>query len=151
MTLALVPIAPATPARVGIDEQTHQVREASRVRQQQPLIASLASHVRHRWHEAREARQEVEVRMTDNLRRRRGEYDADKLAAIREQGGSDIFLGITSVKCRAASAWLRETLMGTGVDRPWQIDATPLPDVPATCAAGQICCSRRACRTRSKL
>ncbi len=136
MTLALVPIAPATPARVGLDEQTHQVREASRVRQQQPLIASLASHVRHRWHEAREARQEVEVRMTDNLRRRRGEYDADKLAAIREQGGSDIFLGITSVKCRAASAWLRETLMGTGVDRPWQIDATPLPDVPEDVIAG---------------
>lgn len=107
-----------------------ETRDANAKKQVEPVIQSLGSHVRKRWQEAKDARTEIEVRMVDNLRRRRGEYDADKLAEIREFGGSDIFLGITSVKCRAASSWLRETLMGTGVDRPWQLDHTPIPDLP---------------------
>jgi hypothetical protein len=125
----LYSVGPPAP-EPDLDELQHQVREANTRRQLQPIIASLAGHVRHRWAEAKDARQTVEVRMTDNLRRRRGEYDAAKLAAIRDQGGSEIFLGITSVKCRAAAAWLRETLMGTGVDRPWQLEHTPVPDLP---------------------
>ena len=39
-------------------------------------------------------------------------------------------MGIVSTKCRTATAWLRDTLLGTGSDRPWSISATPVPDVP---------------------
>jgi len=39
-------------------------------------------------------------------------------------------MGIVSTKCRTATAWLRDTLLGTGSDRPWSISATPIPDVP---------------------
>lgn len=131
--MGLVPVSSIEsedPPVTDVSDFEHQVSERNTVRQARPLITSLASHVRKRWAEARDAKQDVEQRMAESLRRRRGEYDEQKLAAIREQGGSDIFLGLTSVKCRAASAWLRETLMGTGVDRPWQLDHTPIPEPP---------------------
>jgi hypothetical protein len=105
-------------------------REANAKIQREPVIQSLAAHVRKRWESAKEARNEVDLRMADNLRRRRGVYSEEKLREIREFGGSEIFLGITSVKCRAAAAWLRETLMGVGTDRPWQLEHTPIPELP---------------------
>ena len=122
-SVALIPVKTAA-------QLEQDVKAAAFKKQQRPIIQSLAAHVRKRWEAAKDARVEVERRMTDNLLRRRGEYDAQKLAEITAHGGSDIFLGITSVKCRAAAAWLRETLMGTGTDRPWQLDHTPIPDLP---------------------
>jgi hypothetical protein len=107
-----------------------ETSNANRRKQSTRVIQSLAAHVRKRWEIAKDGRADVELRMTDNIRRRRGEYDADKLREIREQGGSEIFLGVTSTKCRAAAAWLRETLMGTGLDRPWQLEPTPEPELP---------------------
>lgn len=127
--VAMFPVATLEEAET-LEQKTQRVRDANTEKQGRPLISSLAGHVRQRWAEARDAKLGVEERMGDNLRRRRGEYDAHKLAEIREQGGSDIFLGVTSVKCRAAAAWLRETLMGTGVDRPWQLEHTPQPELP---------------------
>jgi hypothetical protein len=57
------------------------------------------------------------------------------MAEIREQGGSEIFMGIVSTKCRTATAWLRDTLLGTGADKPWSLNATPVPEVPPEVAA----------------
>ena len=107
-----------------------EARAASDKSQAKPIIQSLAAHVRERWEEAKDAKRDVEERMVDNLTRRRGQYDSQKLAQIRSFGGSEIFMGITSVKCRAACAWLRDTLMGTGLDRPWQLEHTPEPELP---------------------
>lgn len=121
--IALMPVK-------SLAQLEQETRTTNTKKQMQPVIASLASHVRKRWEAAKDARTDVEVRMTESLMRRRGEYDTRKLAEIREHEGSDIFLGVTSVKCRAASAWLRETLLGTGVDRPWELDPTPIPEVP---------------------
>ena len=64
------------------------------------------------------------------------EYDPEKLAEIRAQGGSEIFMGIVSTKCRTATAWLRDTLLGTGADKPWGIDPTPIPEVPPSVVEG---------------
>ena len=68
--------------------------------------------------------------MLQCLRQRNGEYDPEKLQEIREQGGSDIYINLTSVKCRAATSWLRDTLLGSGSDKPWAIAGTPNPDMP---------------------
>ncbi|MFZ1539684.1 MAG: hypothetical protein WAT23_20165 [Chromatiaceae bacterium] len=122
-SLALVPFKTAT-------QLEDEAREQSQKAQAKPLIQSLAAHVLERWEEAKDAKREVEDRMVGNLTRRRGQYDSRKLAEIRSFGGSEIFLGITSVKCRGACAWLRDTLMGTGLDRPWQLDHTPEPELP---------------------
>ena len=129
VSLALVPFKTAS-------QLEEEAREASQKSQAKPIIQSLASHVRERWEEAKDAKRDVEERMVDNLTRRRGQYDSQKLAQIRAFGGSEIFMGITSVKCRAACAWLRDTLMGTGLDRPWQLEHTPEPELPPEVTMG---------------
>lgn len=59
-----------------------------------------------------------------------GDYDPDKLAEINKQGGSKIYVQLTSVKCRGATSWLRDTLLGSGSDKPWTLAATPEPELP---------------------
>lgn len=116
----------AQPLRVVMDEQRRQ----SQVTQAAPMVNSLAQHIRTKWAHAREAKQAlIEERMLASLRARRGEYDPDKLAAIREMGGSEIYAMLTSVKCRAAGSWIKDVLGGQGPDRPWAIKPTPVPDL----------------------
>ena len=117
------------PVKNLTDLLAEEKREAES-RQQTPLMQSLAGHVRKCWDAARTAKmQTVEQRLLKNLRQRRGEYDPDMLADIQAQGGSEIFMMITSNKCRAASSWLRDTLMGAKDEKPWGIDPTPIPDI----------------------
>ncbi len=104
---------------------------AASLRQHTPLIQSMASHVRKCWDAAYRAKmQTVDQRLLRNLRQRRGEYEPEMMADIKAQGGSEIFMMLTSSKCRAASAWLRDTLLGAKDEKPWSIRPTPLPDLP---------------------
>jgi hypothetical protein len=107
-------------------------REAERVSAEenaQPLILGLAGHVRSRWDEAKDAKRELEERMLECQRQRKGEYDPQKLAEIRMQGGSEVYIQMTSVKCRAATSWLRDTLLGHGAEKPWTLQPSPEPEV----------------------
>ena len=107
-----------------------RTNEAS-LRQHTPLMQSLAAYVRKCWDAAYRAKmQVVDQRLLANLRQRRGEYEPAMKADISQQGGSEIFMMITSNKCRAASAWLRDTLMGAKDEKPWTIMPTPIPDLP---------------------
>lgn len=121
--LALMPVARASDLEA-------EAKRKSDEQNAQPVILGLSSHVTKRWQSARLAKRELEERMLQCLRQRNGEYDPEKLAEISQQGGSDIFVQLTSVKCRAATSWLRDTLLGTGVDRPWNLESTPVPDLP---------------------
>ena len=103
-------------------------REALAERQNQPLMLGLAAHLRECWDAAKMAKRPIEHRMLKAMRQRNGEYDSDKLAQIRGQGGSEIFMGITEVKCRAAESWLRDILLDQG-EPPWDIVPTPVPDL----------------------
>ena len=105
-------------------------------KQAEPLLTGLASHVRTRWDVARDAKHPHEERMLRSLRMRNGEYDPDKLQEIRKQGGSEVFVHLTSTKCRAASGWLRESLLGSGEDKPWELRPTPNPDLPPEVVQG---------------
>lgn len=98
--------------------------------QNQPVLIGLAAHLMAKWNAARNARTSVEDRMRKSLRQRRGEYEADKLAAIKEMGGSEIYMMLTPVKCRAAASWLRDAITGQGSEKPWTISETPEPDLP---------------------
>lgn len=98
--------------------------------QQTATIQGLAAHARKRWETARDSRHDLEERMLECLRQRNGDYDPDLLSDIKNQGGSEIFVRTTSVKCRAATSWLRDTLLGKGTDKPWSIDPTPEPQLP---------------------
>jgi len=116
------------------DLRTEEVREAQqledeRTRQSKMLESSLGSHIRRCWEEAKTAKQEAEYRLLDCLRRRKGEYDPGKLAAIRAEGGSGIFMMLTTTKCRAASSWIRDILM-PATEKPWGLSPTPIAEVP---------------------
>jgi hypothetical protein len=123
------PMMALMPAKSVADMEA-EAKSRSDELQNQEYIQGLAAHARTRWEEARDAKQDLEERMLECVRQRNGEYDPDVRAEIEEQGGSDIFVQLTSVKCRAATSWLRDTLLGTGNDKPWAIEATPQPELP---------------------
>jgi hypothetical protein len=121
---ALIPVARASDLEAA-------AQRAAAAKQNTPMIQGLAAHVRRRWEVMRDhKRLEIEPRLTKCLRARSMQYDPEKLAEIRAHGGSEIFMGIVSTKCRTATAWLRDTLLGTGADKPWSLAPTPIPEVP---------------------
>ena len=97
-------------------------------RQNQPMILGIAAHLRQCWDVAQQVKKPIEQIMLRAMRQRNGEYEADKLQAIQSQGGSEIYMMITEVKCRAAESWLRDILLDTGTP-PWDIQPTPIPDL----------------------
>jgi hypothetical protein len=123
MAMALIPVSSASDLEA-------QQRARAQETQNSPAIQGLAGHVRKRWNTAKDSRRDLEERMLKCLRQRRGDYDPDKLAEINKQGGSKIYVQLTSVKCRGATSWLRDTLLGSGSDKPWTLGATPEPDLP---------------------
>lgn len=110
-------------------EEEMRVESMKAAYQGNPVTDSLAAHVRSMWEVSKFNRMDLNNRLQDCQRRRAGEYDEGKLQAIKAQGGSEIYMQITSAKCRAAKAWLSDLFQPSG-DRPWQIDPTPLPDLP---------------------
>jgi hypothetical protein len=137
------------------EELTRREKEATKKaleeRQNEPLILGLASHLRKCWDAARQAKKPIENIMLRGLRQRNGEYEADKLNQIKQQGGSDIYMMITEVKCRAAESWLRDILLETGTP-PWDLQSTPIPELEprSTSRDRKIICCRRCndCRKR---
>jgi hypothetical protein len=106
-------------------------RAAAQQANSQPVVQALNGYIRKQWMSSMMAKQMTsEIKMLKSVRARRGEYDPDKLAQLREQGSSTIYMMITSNKCRAASSWLRDTLVTASEDKPWTIEPTALPDLP---------------------
>jgi hypothetical protein len=61
--------------------------------------------------------------------RAQSKYPPNKLQEIRDFGGSEVFLGLTGVKIRAADAWIKEILT-TDREQIWRIESTPVVDIP---------------------
>jgi hypothetical protein len=92
-------------------------------------VTALGMHVEKFWQSAYTAKQTIERKMLRALRQRMGVYEPEDLALIRSMGGSEIYMMLTSAKCRGAESWLREILLPE-TDRPWGLDPTPMPDLP---------------------
>jgi hypothetical protein len=121
---ALIPVARASDLEAQVQRENDE-------KQNSAMVQGLASHTRKRWDIMRDHfRDNLEDRLTSCVRARNMQYEPSKLAEIKEQGGSEIFMGIVSTKCRTATAWLRDTLLGQGADKPWSLTATPIPEVP---------------------
>lgn len=93
------------------------------------LVDRLSSHMEVCWQSAKDAKQRIESEMLQDLRQREGVYEPSKLAAIRTQGGSEIYMMLTNSKCRAVEGWLRDVLVQPGT-RPFAVDPTPVPKLP---------------------
>lgn len=111
-----------------LQQQEDAAAKAMQERQNQPMVLGLAAHLRECWDAAKIAKKPIEDKMLSALRQRNGEYEADKLQQIKAQGGSEIYMMITEVKCRAAESWLRDILLDQGTP-PWDIVSTPIPDL----------------------
>jgi len=105
-----------------------KIRSDMEERQNSELILGLAAHVKACWNPARIAKKPIENIMLRALRQRNGEYEADKLSQIKAQGGSEVYMMLTEVKCRGAESWLRDILLDTG-SPPWDLSPTPIPDL----------------------
>jgi len=108
-----------------------QAEKEAMERQRRPVITSLAGYFRSLFEAAKEAKQQIEESLIDALRRRNGIYPPDKLAQIRAQGGSEVFMMLTDEKCSAVTSWLSDFLFPAG-DKPWGIKPTPVPELNDT-------------------
>lgn len=95
-----------------------------------PVMQSLAQHIRRHWSLAKDAKQHIEKDMLSAVRSRRGEYDPDTLTRIRQQGGSEIYMMLFATKARQAKALLTDVVVGSGTEKPWTIQPTPDPELP---------------------
>lgn len=120
---------------MGVADMQKQAQREARVKAERENnaqeIQSLAGHVKRLFSAARDAREVsgADKRMLMNLRQKRGEYEADDLSEIRKTGGSEIYMMLTSNKCRAAAAWLKDIFLGQADDKPWGIFPTPMPEL----------------------
>lgn len=95
-----------------------------------PVLDGLAGYVSKCWQAAKDDKdRRVTARLHKALRAKRGEYDPEKLAAIRQFGGSEEYARITANKQRIATSWLRDVYLGQS-ERPWTLKATPNPEMP---------------------
>ena len=116
-------------------EQAAQLAEQSAQTEQDAapqFTSALAGHIKACFDEAERAKQqEINERLLDCQRLRRGKYSAQEKAEIDQQGGSDIFINLTNIKCRAAESWIKDIVLAQGIDKPWTLEATPIPELPA--------------------
>ena len=117
-----------TPDQVTQNEQTAKADERASFEIAAPDL--LAGHVSNCWSIAKQSRLPITGRLLDCLRRKRGIYSPQKLEQIRQTGGSEIYMKLTGAKCRAAKAWFSDLLSPNG-DKPWVLEATKIPDLPA--------------------
>ena len=114
----------------SVKQLQEEERAAAVTANSSTVIQNLAAYIKQKWWYARMAKEyTVEQQMLKSVRARRGQYDPDKLAQLREQGSSTIFMMLTSNKCRAASSWLRDVVMSTPEEKPWSLKPSPIPDM----------------------
>jgi hypothetical protein len=91
---------------------------------------SLVAYLDKCWEEARKAKEDhAEPQILTNMKQIDGEYDASKLSAIKEIGGSEVYMMITDAKCKNAANWTEELLFQPN-QRPWDVSPTPIPELP---------------------
>ncbi len=91
----------------------------------------LAGHVRLAWARNKLSKVRIDIKLLSDLRARRGVYSAAQISAMQAANGgmNIVWAPLTEVKCRAASAWIREIVLPAG-EQPWGVEPTPIPDLP---------------------
>lgn len=99
----------------------------------QGVADSLAGYVRGQWTIFKNHRNEPlagwSERLLIALRAFNGHYDSEKLAQIKQFGGSDVYARLIAQKCRGTTALLRDVYLTA--DIPWAIDPPADPEIPA--------------------
>ena len=90
----------------------------------------LANYIRQRFEKAVRHRRVISVddELIRDMRAYNGQYDPGKLQEIEQFGGSAVYSRLMSMKCRGATALLRNVYMNS--DRPWTLEPTADPVIP---------------------
>ena len=112
------------------------------IRESQPTVDTPASfddalvgYIHNQWTLAKNAKAPITERLLKCQRQRLGVYDPDKAAAIQETGGSDIYMMLTDIKCRAAVSWIRDVLNAT-YGRQYDLKSSNNPSIPPEIKTG---------------
>lgn len=105
------------------------IRMEAKMEENDPLESNLTAYVRNCWAQAKTAKREVIERLLRCERQRRGVYDPDREAEIKRTGGSDIFMMLTDVKCRAAESWIQDVMLNQQ-DRVFELKPSHEPQLP---------------------
>jgi len=122
---------PPAPLQVDIDVKQAPSSEY------ELLHTDLSRHVSDCWERAKFAKTEIVDRLLRCERQRRGVYDPEKEIEIAKTGGSDIYMRLTDIKCRAAESWIRDVMMSAG-RRVFDLDTAEEPEVPPEVSAGIV-------------
>jgi len=111
-------------------QESEAADAASAIEADDLTLDALAGHIRNKYEIFKRHREEsgLDEKMLKALRSYNGEYSAKKLSEIRQFGGSEVYSRLTSVKCRGATALLRDVFVGG--EKPWNIEPTPDPTTP---------------------
>ena len=115
-------------ARQKMEEELAEVQAVSI-----PSLSKLESFLSAFFEDARrwkEDESDVQETIVDSLNRRNGKYSIDKMSKIKEAGSSDVFIGLTGVKCRTFESWVHDVYVNSGKKRTWALKPTPIPDIP---------------------
>lgn len=95
-------------------------------------MSQLASYIRTQFDMMKQHRNNPVAGWTERLlaalRAFNGQYDATKIAQIREFGGSEVYARMIAMKCRGATALLRDVYLSP--TRPWGLDPPEDPQIP---------------------
>lgn len=121
--------------RVVSNREIERIEETERngaipVDQTEPDDAEIAGYVKKCFEAAKRAKEQgAETQILSNMQQIDGKYSESKLAAIKEIGGSQVFMMITNAKCKNAFNWVQDILLQPN-QRIWGLDPTPLPELP---------------------
>src|ERR1700733_12772085 len=121
-----------SPADLNAQDQERLATMSEANRPPATSSTDLGAYIRQRWQVFRNHRNQGNNQINDRLLRAQrmfeGKYNPEQLAAIKQFGGSEVYSRLVAVKCRGASALLRDIY--TGAERPWIITPQPDPPVP---------------------
>jgi hypothetical protein len=94
------------------------------------VMNGLAKYVRNRFELAVRHRRTINIDddLIKAMRAYNGQYEPTKLSEIRKFGGAEVYGRQMTMKCRGATALLRNVYMNS--DRPWSLDPSADPAVP---------------------
>lgn len=120
------------PAEAEVSSEMEGAQKASEY-----LEIGLAANLNSCWNKAKYAKAQMTERLLKCERQRRGEYDPEKANEIAQMGGSDIYMMITDVKCRAASSWIKDVMTGNN-ERQFELHSSEEPQLPLEMKANII-------------
>lgn len=111
-----------TQAEVPVEEQPE-------LKNSDLIESALARHISECWTKAKFAKMPITERLLRSERQRRGKYDPDRAVEISSTGGSDIYMMLTDIKCRAAYSWIKDVMINMQ-DKPFDLEPAQDPQLP---------------------